>query len=87
MTAHETKTLALELKRGGAAGEFVATFSRFNVIDHDGDVTRPGAFEDGKAVLVGAYQHATSNLPPSGMASRALMQRFIRICSTWRGST
>lgn len=60
---HETKTLSLELKQDGAEGDFVATFSSFNVVDHDGDVTRPGAFEEGKAVLVGAYQHAMSNLP------------------------
>ena len=28
----------------------------------------------------------TTSFPPAGMASRALMQRFIRICSIWLGS-
>lgn len=34
-----------------------AVFSTFNVIDHDGDVTLPGAFEDGAAVGISAYGH------------------------------
>jgi HK97 family phage prohead protease len=39
-------------------GEFVATFSRFNVIDLDGDVTEPGAFEQDQKARVAQWGHA-----------------------------
>lgn len=58
----ETKTLALELK-ADSDGAFSATFATLNVIDHHGDVTRPGAFESGKEVLIGGYQHDMMALP------------------------
>lgn len=38
-------------------GEVSAVFSRFEVIDHDGDVTLPGAFTDGQKVRISAYNH------------------------------
>lgn len=38
-------------------GEIRAVFSTFGVIDHDGDVTVAGAFEDGAAVRISAYGH------------------------------
>ena len=38
-------------------GEVVAVFATFNVKDHDGDVTVPGAFEDGAPAPISAYQH------------------------------
>jgi HK97 family phage prohead protease len=38
-------------------GSFRATFSRFNVIDRDGDVTVPGAFEKGQAVRIAQWGH------------------------------
>lgn len=60
---HESKSLRLELKADGDEGAFRATFATLNVIDHHGDVTLPGAFEPGKEVLVGAYQHEMFNLP------------------------
>ena len=48
----------IELKAvGDAEGSFAATFATMGVIDHHGDVTLPGAFENGKSVLIGAYQH------------------------------
>ena len=62
----ETKTLQLQLRAAvdhAPEGAFSATFSTFNVIDHEGDVVVPGAFEDGKAVPVGAYQHELWSLP------------------------
>lgn len=40
-------------------GEVSAVFSTFNVKDMDGDVTLPGAFEDGAAVVVSSYNHAS----------------------------
>ena len=36
----------------GELGIFQAIFSRFNVIDKDGDVTLPGAFTDGQKVKI-----------------------------------
>lgn len=41
------------------AGTFRAVFSTLNVIDHDGDVTRPGAFDDGGAVRISAWGHSS----------------------------
>lgn len=52
----------IELKTDGD-GAFVATFATLNVVDHHGDVTVPGAYEDGKSVLIGAYQHEMYQLP------------------------
>lgn len=42
-----------------AKGEVSAVFSRFNVIDKDGDVTNPGAIQDGAPIVVSAYGHAS----------------------------
>lgn len=57
----ETKTYRapIELKQEDdeEKGEFRATFSRFNVIDHDGDVTVPGAFKEGQEVIVEPWNH------------------------------
>jgi hypothetical protein len=38
-------------------GEVAAVFSTLGVIDSDGDVTLPGAFEDGAKVRISAYGH------------------------------
>lgn len=38
-------------------GVVTAVFSTFDVIDSDGDVTRPGAFEPGAEVRISAYGH------------------------------
>lgn len=40
-------------------GQVSAVFSTFNVIDSDGDVTRPGAFTDGAEVVISSYQHTS----------------------------
>jgi hypothetical protein len=42
-----------------AEGTVKAVFSTFNVIDHDNDVTLPGAFEEGAKVRISAYNHAS----------------------------
>lgn len=52
-----------ELKQGeDEQGQFTAAFATFNVKDHDGDVTPPGAFEDGQEVIVEPWNHGW-NLP------------------------
>lgn len=43
--------------KDAAKGEVEAVFSTFGVIDHDGDVTDPGAFQHGAKVLISAYNH------------------------------
>ena len=59
MVAMLTKTgVRVEIKDGDK-GTFVAMFSAFNVKDHDGDVTVPGAFEDGAKMPVSAYGHSS----------------------------
>lgn len=60
----EQKTFTGELKSDDS-GTLTAIFSRFNVIDSDGDVTRPSAFVDGTDVIIGAFGHRTSE-PPIG---------------------
>jgi len=60
----ERKGLSLELKEDGAEqGAVTAIFSTFNVIDKDGDVTLPGAFEDGAPVKISAWNHGWADLP------------------------
>jgi phage head maturation protease len=46
----------IELKED-KPGSFVAKIAQLNVIDKDGDVTLPGAFPQGKSILISAYQH------------------------------
>lgn len=55
------KSLQINLKEGEEAGQFVARFSTLNVIDHDGDVTLPGAFKSGTTVPVSAFGHSSWN--------------------------
>jgi hypothetical protein len=42
-----------------AEGKVQAVFATLNVKDKDGDVTRPGAFENGAQVRISAYNHAS----------------------------
>ena len=44
-------------------GQFVAEFATLNVIDHDDDVTVPGAFRDGQETLIEAWNHNYGQLP------------------------
>ena len=60
---NKTFSLPIEFKTDGQPGEFRAIFSRFNVIDHDGDVTIPGAFKDGEAVRISYWGHRWQDLP------------------------
>jgi hypothetical protein len=41
------------------SGDVTVAFSRFNVKDHDGDVTRAGALPVGKAVPLSAFNHSS----------------------------
>ncbi|QES45260.1 hypothetical protein DEJ49_33520 [Streptomyces venezuelae] len=45
--------------KDAAKGEVTAVFSTFDVKDKDGDVTLPGAFQDGAEVVVSAYGHTS----------------------------
>jgi len=58
----ECKRLPFTLK-ADAPGAFSAVFSTLDVVDHDGDVTRPGAFKDGVGVVVGSWGHKFDELP------------------------
>jgi len=44
-------------------GQFTAEFATLEVIDHDGDVTRPGAFTDGQETLIEPWNHNYGMLP------------------------
>ncbi len=59
----ERKTFPFRLKADGPEGSFKAVFATFDVVDHDGDVTRPGAFKAGAPVIVGSWGHKTYDLP------------------------
>jgi len=50
-------------KDADETGEFRAEFATLNVIDHDGDVTVPGAFRDGQETLIEAWNHNYGQLP------------------------
>ncbi|MFQ5705543.1 MAG: HK97 family phage prohead protease [Gemmatimonadales bacterium] len=60
-------------------GQIEAVFSTFNVIDHDGDVTLEGAFEDGAKVAISAYGHAShfGSLPVGRGTIRAEKNRAV----------
>lgn len=57
----KTFTAPIVLKADGQSGEFTAIFATLNVIDHDGDVTIPGAFREQPAI-VEPWNHSW-NLP------------------------
>ncbi len=68
MTDTERKSITLELK-AEEEGAFSARIATLDVIDKDGDLTRPGAFPK-KEVLVSAYQHGSwSGALPVGKAT------------------
>lgn len=52
-----TKQLSRVEIKNEDRGEVAAIFSTFDVLDHDGDVTRKGAFTDGAPVVISAYGH------------------------------
>ena len=54
----EKKTIQIQLK-DDKPGSFTARIAKLGVIDHDSDVTTPGAFPANKTVLVSAYQHGS----------------------------
>jgi hypothetical protein len=47
----KTYKVKLDFKEDGEPGEFEAVFATLNVIDHDGDVTLPGAFGEQQVIL------------------------------------
>lgn len=54
----------LEFKENAdQTGRFKAVFSWFDVIDKHGDVTLPGAFEDGAKIKIASWGHRWENLP------------------------
>ena len=54
--AGETKAITVAI---ADKGEVEAVFATFDVKDKDGDITLPGAFTEGAAVLISAYGHAS----------------------------
>lgn len=53
----DKKSLARFEVKDETKGEVEAVFATLNVKDHDDDVTRPGAFENGAEVVISAYNH------------------------------
>jgi hypothetical protein len=74
----ERKSLELKITDPDK-GEVEAVFSTFNVIDHDGDVLLPGAFEDGAKVRISAYGHRSwwGELPVGRGTIRAEKDRAV----------
>lgn len=54
----ERKAVSVTLK-DDKPGSFIAKIATLDVVDADNDVTLPGAFPNGKTVLVSAYQHGS----------------------------
>jgi len=65
MAKPERKTYRarMEFKEDGEPGTFSAVFSTLNVIDHDRDVTLPGAFEENAPAPIAAWNHDWNELP------------------------
>lgn len=62
----ERKTFAPDGLKLSDEGIFEAAFAQFNIVDHDGDVTLPGAFPT-KEVPMSAYNHSSwDGAPPVG---------------------
>lgn len=53
----------IEFKGEDQPGHFRAEFATLNVIDHDQDVTEPGAFQDGQETVIEAWNHNYDGLP------------------------
>lgn len=52
------KSLAGDVRiKSETKGEVEAVFARLNVVDHDGDVTVPGAFKEGQTVAISQHGH------------------------------
>jgi len=67
MAAISSKSFAPFEFKLSETGDVNVAFSRFNVIDSDGDVTFPGAMPSGKAVPMSAYGHTSwDGAPPTG---------------------
>jgi hypothetical protein len=49
--------------KGAKEGEFTAVIATMGVVDHDGDITRPGAFKNGQETLIESWNHNYSALP------------------------
>ena len=55
----EVNTKQLRGLKVSDKGEVEAVFATLGVIDLDGDVTKPGAFEEGAAVKISAWNHGS----------------------------
>ena len=65
-----TKSLTRIEVKDADKGKVEAVFSTLNVKDSDGDVTLPGAFEDGAKVRISAYGHKSwEGVAPVGKAA------------------
>jgi hypothetical protein len=49
--------------KASQTGQFTAEFATLNVIDHDGDWTKNGAFIEGQETLIEPWNHNYGNLP------------------------
>lgn len=55
--------LTLKAADNGGGGEFTAVFATLGVKDLDGDVTIPGAFQEGQEVRIARWGHNWGDLP------------------------
>jgi len=55
--------LKLKGDEDAEVGSFTAVFATLNVIDHQGDVTVPGAFKEGQEVRISYWGHRWQDLP------------------------
>lgn len=53
----DKKSLARVEVKDETKGEVEAVFATFDVVDHDNDVTRKGAYQEGAEVIISAYNH------------------------------
>lgn len=75
----ESKRISVvDLKLDGPPGSLVPLFSTFNVIDLDGDVVMPGAFDEGKVVPIGRWNHENDD-PSIGAGTISTDEKAARL--------
>ena len=69
----ETKRITIaasDIKQIGEEGEFEAVIATLGVVDSDGDIIMPGAFDDATVSIVPAHNHGSVPLGKAKMSDR-----------------
>lgn len=73
-TMPTTKAISLQIEDGDPEGTVSAVFATLKTVDLDGDVTLPGAFENGQKVWITAYGHSSMGLSPKLTVGKGVIE-------------